>query len=743
MRHRIEPSHCFYAAMPATRSPARATDVACMLLIASLGCASPGAHAADLAGITTLPTVTVVATPVRDTQASISGLGNTPGWQAPVQAVSLQAEALKQAQVQRLADLVKLDASTSDAYNTTGYWDYLSVRGFTLDNASNYRREGLPISAETRIALDNKSAVEIFKGTSGLQAGVSAPGGLVNLLVKRPENTLRQAELAFTGGSSVKAAVDLGDRFGENKQFGLRINAATEKLDPDVQAVKGQRHLTALAGQWQVTRDTLLDIEVEYSRFRQPSVPGMSAFGPVLPSAKQVDPRININQQSWTLPVEMQGNTGSIRWQQRWQGSWQSVVQYGEQRLVSHDRAAFPFGCYDAINDVYYEDRYCPDGTADLYDYRSENERRQTRALSMQLNGQLHTGLVKHDLTLGLLRSDFSKDVSTSPYNYAGQISVLNPTSPLPADPRPTDYAADVRERSTQWLLQDALTINAQWRMWTGLRHTRYNRASTPTEGSPYAATQRVQNITTPWLAVGYTVLPGTQIYTSWGQGAEVFTAPRRSRSTNPGEVMPASKSHQLEVGIKQEQQQLAWGLNVFSIKRPELALVEHPLSGTRQFELDGESTRLGIEGNWQWSQGPWRTSASAMIIKARRQGSSSGVNGLAPTNVPKHTLKWSGSYKLPSAWTGTWPTTTQLDVVHEGPRWADKANTLKVSSWTRVDASVQAVQILKTQAITWRLGVTNLLNTRAWRESPNSFDHIWLFPMAARTWTASAQIDF
>jgi iron complex outermembrane receptor protein len=83
------------------------------------------------------------------------------------------------------------------------------------------------------------------------------------------------------------------------------------------------------------------------------------------------------------------------------------------------------------------------------------------------------------------------------------------------------------------------------------------------------------------------------------------------------------------------------------------------------------------------------------------------------------------------------------MDIVHEGPRWADKANTLRVSAWTRVDANVQTVQKLSDQAITWRLGVTNLLNTRAWRESPNSFDHIWLFPMAARTWTASAQINF
>src|SRR5690606_20497082 len=165
--------------------------------------------------------------------ASISGFNSDPTWRVPVQAQRFDEVALKDARVQRLADLVGLDASTTDAYNTTGYWDSLSVRGFTLDNAYNYRREGLPISAETRLPLDNKSAVELFKGTSGIQAGVSAPGGLVNLLVKRPEGRIRHAALGLTGGSSVLAAVDVGDRFGSDQRFGLRVNAATERLAPD------------------------------------------------------------------------------------------------------------------------------------------------------------------------------------------------------------------------------------------------------------------------------------------------------------------------------------------------------------------------------------------------------------------------------------------------------------------------------------------------------------------------------
>ena len=77
----------------------------------------------------------------------------------------------------------------SDAYNAEGYIDYLTVRGFVLDNRYNFRRDGLPISAETSIPLDNKARIEVLKGTSGIQVGTSAPGGLVNYVVKRPLET--------------------------------------------------------------------------------------------------------------------------------------------------------------------------------------------------------------------------------------------------------------------------------------------------------------------------------------------------------------------------------------------------------------------------------------------------------------------------------------------------------------------------------------------------------------------------
>jgi iron complex outermembrane recepter protein len=93
---------------------------------------------------------------------------------------------MKDLGIRRLSDLATIDAAVGDAYNADGYYDFLSVRGFVLDNRFNYRRDGLPISAETSIPLDNKSRIEVLKGTSGMLAGIGSPGGMVNFVVKRP-----------------------------------------------------------------------------------------------------------------------------------------------------------------------------------------------------------------------------------------------------------------------------------------------------------------------------------------------------------------------------------------------------------------------------------------------------------------------------------------------------------------------------------------------------------------------------
>jgi iron complex outermembrane receptor protein len=129
------------------------------------------------------------------------------------------------------------------------------------------------------------------------------------------------------------------------------------------------------------------------------------------------------------------------------------------------------------------------------------------------------------------------------------------------------------------------------------------------------------------------------------------------------------------------------------------------------------------------------------MVIDAKRQNSShADINGKQPVNVPDHTVKLSADYKV-AALRGL---TLQGQVVHEGRRMVLDDNSISLPSWTRVDVGLRHVQSWGPQnALTWRAGIKNLFDTRAWRESPQQFDHAYLFPLARRTLTASLQADF
>lgn len=688
----------------------------------------------------TLPATTVTAPAPRQARASISGLGDTPGWQAPVQAQTFGQTALRDAGITRLADLTKLDASTTDAYNPVGYWDSLNVRGFALSNAYNYRREGLPINAETRIALDNKAGIELFKGTSGIQAGTSAPSGLVNFLVKRPDASLREVTFGLNDRGGWLLATDLSERFGERRQYGLRVNAAQEDLRPTMQAANGRRRLAAVAGDWQLTRDTRLEAEFEHSFQSQPSVPGFSLLGSALPSAKSIDPTINLNNQAWSRPVELQGNTGSLRWTQNWAAGWRSQVSYGEQRLQSTDRGGFPFGCTADGNFA----AYCNDGSFDYYDFHSHGEHRRTRAWNATLSGELSTGAIRHELTFGLLRSRHDSDLNNSTYTWVGSGDISG--NFVVGNSDSIDWANTLRsERSTELSIVDAISHAGPWRAWVGLRHTQLNRDTALTDGSASASLD--ENVTTGWGAIGYQLAELTQAYVSWGQGIEVNAVqntPLR-QYTNAGTVLSARTSRQLELGVKAVLDGHNLGVNVFQTHRPVAG--DRPqddgLGGaTYAYLNDGEAVHQGLEASWQWRSPQWQTSLAGALLDTERRGSQRtdvAINGKPAVNVPDHTLKASVAWRLPgfaSAW-------LQTDVIHEGPRAVTADNSVRLPSWTRTDIGLKAATTLAGSNVVWRLNVHNVFNVRNWREAPTYSDHVYLMPQAPRSVSATASVAF
>jgi iron complex outermembrane receptor protein len=687
---------------------------------------------------------TITITGRSEAGATLSGFGDVPLAQSPLQAASFGAQRLADANVNRIGDLTRLDASLGDAYNAAGYWSILSVRGYTLDNRFNYRRDGLPINAETAIALDNKERLELLKGTSGIQAGSSAPGGLVNVVVKRPVAKQRSATLGWEAKGTLGTAIDIGDRAGRDGAFGWRINAAYQNLDPKVRDTQGHRSLLSLATDWQIGADTLIEAEIETSRQQQPSVAGYSMRGDVVPSASAIDTTINLNHQPWNKPVVLNGNTASLRWQQRLNDDWRLKAHAMAQRLKSDDRTAFPYGVYDANT---YEcaqwcDRFAPDGTFTYWQFVSDNERRSSDALDLSAGGRLQTGAVSHNVETGVLFTRYRGRFQDQIFDIAGtgRDDGSLETPPAPGFP---DANTNRTERNTELYLRDAMRLGP-WSLWAGLRHTRMHRDSVRTSPASdgLRETDYGQTVNVPWLALAHQLTEQTMVYTSWGQGLESDVAPNRPRYSNAGQALPALKSRQVEVGLKHASEHLDAALTLFDIDRPKTAdLGSCDIDGSCLHTTDGSQRHRGVEAQMTLRAGAWDGLFGAMLLNAERRGSSQpGVNGNRPENVPQATLRLGLNYRV-AAVPGL---VLQSSLVAEGNRVVLPYDTsVTIPGWAKLDLAARWVQQIAGSDVTWRVGVDNATDRQAWKESPYQFGHVYLYPLAPRTWRASTQVSF
>ena len=711
---------------------ARIATAALAALAAAAGAAAQGSESITVTGRTLAP-------------GAIAGFGDHAAARTPLQSFTVGQGLLLDQGVDRLAGLTRLDAAIGDAYNAEGYWSMLSVRGYALDNRFNYRRDGLPINAETALALDNKERIEVLEGTSGIQAGTSAPGGLVNLVVKRPAGRLRHALLQWREPGSLLAAVDFGERLGRDGALGLRVNLAAEHLDPMVRNTRGRRSLAALALDWKAAPDTLLQFEIERSVQRQPSVVGYSMLGDRVPAASPLDPRHNLNEQPWRQDVVLAGSTASLRWQQRLAPDWRLSLHALRQQLGSDDRTAFPYGVYDAATYACPQwcDRFAPDGSFTYWQFVSDGERRRSDALQAQLAGRLATGALAHEIEAGVLRSSYRGRFGDQLFDIVGTGNIRGTLDTPPASGAP-DAGTDRDERSTEWFVRDAMRLGDDWQLWAGLRHTRLERRSIrtrPDADGSLQASAYTRNATTPWLALALQLAPRTMLYASWGRGLEADVAPSLPRYANAGASL-ALASRQYEIGLKHGDEAVEAALTLFDIDRGVTAdLGSCDGAGTCRRVADGSDRHRGVESVWQGRQGAWGWRASAMWLDARRRGSvQPGVDGQRPTNVPRATLRLAGEYR-PAALPGL-----ALQAL-----WAAESDrvvlpydqSVRIPGWSRLDLGARWRTAWAGTSLTWRIGVDNALDRRAWKESPYQFGHVYLYPLAPRSWRASVEAAF
>ena len=175
--------------------------------------------------------------------AQVGSFGGAPLRDTPAAITVITRAQLDDRQPRTLSDLGHMDAAVGDSYAAVGYYQDIAIRGFPLDLATSFRFNGMSMAGEQYVTLEDKQQVEILKGLAGIEAGVVAPGGLVNFVSKRPAD-VHTATVGTDSHGSRYAALDVGGWLSPG--FGVRINAAHEDMHSYVQHADGHRNFLSL-----------------------------------------------------------------------------------------------------------------------------------------------------------------------------------------------------------------------------------------------------------------------------------------------------------------------------------------------------------------------------------------------------------------------------------------------------------------------------------------------------------------
>jgi iron complex outermembrane recepter protein len=677
-----------------------------------------------------LPHVVVSASqPAHEARASVGGFSEAPLLQTPASISVFTREQMQDLRIRTTTDAAKYDASINESYNAIGYAEQFSVRGFALDNASSYRKDGLPITSDAAIPLENKERVELLKGVAGLQAGIATPGGILNYVVKRPTNApLRSVTLEASERGTLYGAVDLGGR-SDDKRFGYRINAAAEKLRSYVRGANGDRQFVSGAFDWQLTPQALLQLDLDYQHKSQVSVPGFQLInGTDLPTG--ISARTMLNDQPWTRPVKTDTYNVGLRFGYRFNQDWNGTLAVNRHVFKRDDFAAFPYGCASAG----LFPGFCANGDYDVYDYQSEGESKTLTAAQATVHGKFATGSLQHELDAGwmnLRRRDEFGDCVYGTLDCAG--SAANGTSniyqPAAVPPSVITTGPVMLQRKgneNSVFVRDVLSVSESVKLHAGLRYTRIEREQL----SRYDHGHLLPNV-----AVVVNPRDDTAVYASWTQGLEHGgVAPLLT--TNANQMLDPSKSRQIELGVKTA---LArdWTMSaaLFEVKKP-LEYTDASFTYVRRGDAVHSGLELAAQGHVTRDL---TLGLSMTALRTRQQGTGEPMlDDRRVTNVPNFKSVVYLDYAVPQltgvAVNGSWQ--------YAGNKAFNPDNSVTVPGYHLFNLGARYATRIGGTATTLRFQVDNVFDKFYWRDVTQSLGG-YLFPGAPRTFKVSAQFDF
>lgn len=593
-------------------------------------------------------------------------------------------------------------------------YDNIAIRGILVENRGNYRLNGsLPIINLIDIPLENKERVEVLKGASSLYYGFVPPSGIVNLVTKRAgKEPVSNLALSANQHGGANVHVDLGRRFGDQQQFGARVNLVGGREDIGIDNYSGERSLASAALDWRTTSNLSFKLDLEHYRknvSEQAAIVAPAAVNGTITLPSVPDARRNLAGE-WQK-YDAKATNLLLRTDYALNDNWALLFEAGKSK-TERDRNFSQFQNYSLSTGQ---------GTLRIFFARGqewENENYRT-----ELFGRLPGQWITHELSLGYTANERSQDPRTQPMRDVSQ-NLYNPVAIAPQSPTTALSSNRSMIEDRGWYLSDRVLIGEKWQAMIGARGSRYESVTTTTR---YKADD-----VNPALALMYKPVTSVSLYGSYLEGLEESGQAPANRA-NAGELLPPALSKQKEIGVKAE---VAQGVLLqaayFDIKRPSTTV-----DSTNRFVLNGLAQYKGLElaASGEVTK-QLSLIASALFMDAKQLNAANAATyGKVPDNTPERTASLFAEYRLQSvpglALSG--------GAYYVGKRPVNNENQAFVDSYTTLSLGARYMTRVAGKRATIRAVLDNATNQNYWSTAGNGL----LGVGAPRTLKVTAKVEF
>jgi len=650
-------------------------------------------------------------------------LGNKDIMETPFSTVSYTEKYIQDLQAKDITDVI---AATDPSVFNNGikgtYSENYSIRGFAT-SVSDMTVDGLyGMAPFYRASPEMYERIEVLKGPSALLNGMppgGSVGGIVNLIPKRAGDTpLTRLTGTYESDAQFGGHLDIGRRFGEGNQFGVRFNGVYRDGDTATEDQSSRNVLSSLALDWRGERARLsVDLFSSDDRVNGQNRGLGLAPGVGIPKPPKSDTLLNPD---WAY-VETEDKGVILR------GEYDLndyVMAYG---AVGTSKTNYKYN--GAISSQIINE--AGDFNTTMGQLKFEIEK---TSAEVGLRGHFDTFGINHQWSVNATQySDKEKDWGRRSVPGANWITNIYRPVWGPKAPESWPLIVHTENDLKSYGIADTLSVfDDRVQLTLGVRR---QEVVTDTFSVVTGARNRPNydtHATSPAGAILFKLTDNLSLYANYIEGlSKGATAP--ATAANAGDVFAPYKSKQKEVGLKLDLGTFTHTLAVFEIKRPG----SYTDPATNIYSFGGEQRNRGVE--WGFFGSPMldvRLMGGVAYVDPEVTKSAGGVNdGKTATGYPKLQGKLGVEWDTPVV-NGLTLTANASSV---SKQYINADNSLSIPGYTIFDAGARYTTRVASRPVTLRANISNLTDKDYWGLPLTSS----LGLGAPRTYELSATIDF